>query len=236
MVPDLAALADAADLSSVPTNTHSWKIDTVYEALGALLAEARSKAVASSELRPVPIRPTQETLSALEGLVSSCPDVAARKAHSPVLFLAAGILFDHLFNSSTSSSSNSSGASASPSASPVSGLKITVHPPTLPVAAGLGSSAAFSVSTAGALLDLQAQLSGSVGGLRASDARICNSNSEKSDNGVSSSANSNHNNDSNQSSWAPAAAPSLSLVNEWAYCCEMLFHGVPSGLDNTVAT
>ena len=230
-VPDLAALSSGVAASDVQSSTYSWPLDQLRSALAHLLESARAGAIATPSESSAAIRPNAEIIAALDDLVSECPDSQARKAHSPVLFLSAGILFDHLFpGDGATASGSSTGACAAPvTSSPARfpGLRIIVHPPTLPVAAGLGSSAAFSVSTAGALLDLRAQLNGCPRGLCGTSER---------DGASSSSASYSSSSEACEQHWSHAATNRLTLVNEWAYCCEMLFHGQPSGLDNTVAT
>lgn len=186
----------------MPSSVHSWTIEQLSTTLAPVLAASRS---AIDSLRPPALRPSPAITAVLDSLSLECPDEAARKALSPALFLSCGILYEQLFGS----------ISGAILGRKLGGLRVTVHVPTLPVAAGLGSSAAFAVSTAGALLDTLAQCQGSASGL-------CAPSSEA---GASPSC-----------GWVGSDPSWLSCVNEWAYSCEMLFHGVPSGLDNTVAT
>jgi GHMP kinases N terminal domain len=121
------------------------------------------------------------------------------KAMVPPIFLALGILGRKL---------------SSPGG--LSGVTIAIQAATLPVAAGLGSSAALSVATAAALLQVYFTLEKSTiidaerPAVEIDDTRF----------GVGS-----------------HPAESLrALINDWAFCAETLFHGNPSGLDNTVST
>lgn len=219
-VPDLAALGAGEEPDNVPSAVQSWTLEQLGGALAPVLAAARAGGVGPS-LRPPALRPAPAITAALDALAAECPDEPARKALAPVLFLSCGILYDHLFGAAPPggpaqppAGAAAVAAAASPLGRPLRGLRVTVHVPTLPVGAGLGSSAAFAVSTAGALMDALAQAQGSGWGMWGGGGG-----------GVAP-----------PRGWAPADASWLPCVNDWAYSCEMLFHGVPSGLDNTVAT
>lgn len=211
-VPDLAALAAGAAPSATPSSSHSWPLEAVRAALAPVLAAARDAAPPSA-LEPCPVRPTPAVTAAVDALVAECEDAGARKAHGPVLFLVGGILL--------ATAGDAGGATE------LGGLRVTVHPPTLPVGAGLGSSAGFSVSTAGALLHLRAKLRGRPDGLCSASGAAAGSSSDGSGAAAAPAP---------PGEWAAVERESLAVVNEWAYCCECLFHGVPSGLDNTVST
>lgn len=87
------------------------------------------------------------------------------------------------------------------------GCRIHVRSVGLPIGAGLGSSAAFSVALAGALLQLRQKLLGSV----------CAEQPPLSTEGV-----------------VPPIEV-LKVINGWAYAAEVVIHGSPSGLDNTTS-
>ncbi len=171
------------------------------------------------------IPPSENICDAIGEHCKHLPEMA-QKAVVPVAFLALAMLGRHLLATTANSAFGSS---------PL-GVTVTIEgaaTSTLPIAAGLGSSAAFSVATAGALLSLYRQL----------EAIIAEAEGTLADSvepsGVAGSV-------------APASAPhavaaagrsvirpsetDLALINAWAYSAETLFHGAPSGLDNTVAT
>ena len=93
------------------------------------------------------------------------------------------------------------------------GMLLNVNSKGLPIGAGLGSSAAFSVALAAAALRLRQQLYPFllVGG----------------ENNVNLSLNETH--------LATDTIPLflLPIINRWAYAAEVVIHGTPSGLDNT---
>ena len=135
-----------------------------------------------------PAPPCAALRGALEALVAAAGASleAHRRALLPALFLCVGVFAERL----------RAGAPA-----PLGGLAAEVLPPSLPVGAGLGSSAAVCAALSAALLDAEARLSagGGAGG-------------------------------------APPPPQQLERVNAWAFAAETIFHGTPSGLDNTVAT
>ena len=86
------------------------------------------------------------------------------------------------------------------------GVRVTVRSEGLPIAAGLGSSAAVSVSAAAAML----RASGVIG----SGTLVDHASSRR----------------------RRLSRPDLELINEWAFASEKIFHGTPSGVDNAVST
>ena len=100
------------------------------------------------------------------------------------------------------------------------GVHISIGMATLPVGAGLGSSAALSVATAAALVDLYFKVvhEGGAGG-----EGIANTDGPVATIGAFGAG------------WLPVES-CQAVINDWAFCAETLFHGNPSGLDNTVST
>ncbi len=146
--------------------------------------------------------PDENTLSALSQLLSHLPE-EDQPPLLPVLFLVAALLPQLLSWSCTS-------------------LQISVRSAALPVGAGLGSSAAFSVALSAALLKLQLGLQLREGGQNLSIAPLY----EGDDDAVS------------QHPLGSTSAPSRAarqLINDWAYASECILHGRPSGLDNAVS-
>lgn len=102
--------------------------------------------------------------------------------------------------------------------SKIRGVTIEIRMATLPVAAGLGSSAALSVATAAAMLDVYLACQAEPSSAIDKDRGATDVGSELFDGG-----------------FHPTSAM-RALINDWAFCAETLFHGNPSGLDNTVST
>jgi mevalonate kinase len=156
---------------------------------------AALRASLCAELPPpggAPAPPAAALRAALAALVVGVAEKEGhRRALLPALFLCAGIFSAHL------------GEGA---AMPIGGLVAEVLPPSLPVGAGLGSSAAVCTALSAALLDAEARFCGAAGG-----------------SGCGSAA-------------APPPRAQLERINAWAFAAEALFHGTPSGLDNTVST
>jgi mevalonate kinase len=196
-----ASSPDAA--CAAPSWTHSWPLAEISALLAPAYASYASSAAAAEGPCPAALKPDARTLDALQAATAAVGPMRA-KAMMPALFLAAGVFAPHFF-----------GGAGAPS---LPGLSIVITMPTLPVAAGLGSSAAFSTATAAALLDLRARHVGSTHGLLQAGA-------EETDGGVS-----------RPDGYARPDAAVLPRLNDWAYSAEMLFHGSPSGLDNTVST
>jgi mevalonate kinase len=121
------------------------------------------------------IKPTPDLVNILLHALQAEPTLYQKPLCS-ILFLLLGILPASIFSDLKN------------------GFSIEIPTPTLPIAAGLGSSAAFSVAVSAALLKSRSLL------------------------------------------LSAPSTPSFEDINNWSYSAEMLFHGSPSGLDNTVAT
>ena len=99
----------------------------------------------------------------------------------------------------------------------LSGLWLEVRSADLPVGAGLGSSAAFSVSVSAALLQLRFKLRADGG--------------EADELAISTPVEAG-------SRLGPSVCPcdaAKELIDRWAYAAESILHGTPSGLDNAVS-
>lgn len=92
------------------------------------------------------------------------------------------------------------------------GLSITVYSASLPVGAGLGSSAALCVATSAAVTRLARKISQYARGKVMAD-----------DTGSPCDAE------------GRPSQSKLKEINDWAYAGETILHGTPSGLDNTVS-
>ena len=107
------------------------------------------------------------------------------------------------------------------------GMKFSVVSKGLPIGAGLGSSAAFSVALSAALIRLRQQKQpfsdAENGDLACSATHIEGGGSEKKS--ITSNAYS--------SSSVSIPKSLLPIINGWAYAAEVVIHGSPSGLDNT---
>lgn len=220
--------SSSSSTSSTPSDTTpssnvfevSWTLDTLRKELKQALHNARR--LVSDTTDPV-IKPTEEIKQILEILTLPpyCTVSVYRKAIMPALFLGISIFADYFCNDD-----------GEDSLVPLPGLLIAVTGSTLPIAAGLGSSAAVSVSQATCLLNIfsiwknQNNQQGIKGERIQQYYSVPSSSSSSSVNLPSSSP---------SISLRPSSGV-LSIINHWAYSSEMLFHGSPSGLDNTVAT
>lgn len=106
------------------------------------------------------------------------------------------------------------------------GVTITVRKGSLPIGAGLGSSAALSVACAAAMCRLwQCQEQAEEVGEDSEDPNLMPG-GPRSAQGLPSGV---------SDSGSPPPSEVATLINEWAYAAEVLLHGNPSGLDNTVS-
>eukprot|EP00607_Mallomonas_marina_P009140 CAMPEP_0182422668 /NCGR_PEP_ID=MMETSP1167-20130531/8415_1 /TAXON_ID=2988 /ORGANISM="Mallomonas Sp, Strain CCMP3275" /LENGTH=411 /DNA_ID=CAMNT_0024600919 /DNA_START=271 /DNA_END=1506 /DNA_ORIENTATION=+ len=140
-----------------------------------------------------PVCPTEEALAALNEEFSS---LSLDVAHSltSIIFLTANILPEIIWSSGVSF-----------------GIKVDVRAMNLPIGAGLGSSSAFAVALAGALLRLRQLL---FGDLDMTLEELAG--------------------DDSLDGWIPPLGV-LNILNGWAYAAEVIIHEEPSGLDNTTS-
>lgn len=169
----------------------------------------------SSSHAEQPILPNPILMSCLDTLAEGFTPFE-KKAYMPLLFLIVAVFAPSIF-------SPDSICPAFP------GVELIVNRPTLPIGAGLGSSAALSVATSACLLDLWCRwtqnksildlASGSPPRHAGSEEEIVSSQAKPVE------------------GWSmPSSKSTLNLISEWAFSAETLFHGAPSGLDNTVST
>jgi mevalonate kinase len=107
------------------------------------------------------------------------------------------------------------------------GMKFSVVSKGLPIGAGLGSSAAFSVALSAALIRLRQQkqpFSDADNGDLACSASHIEGGEDEKKSFISSSFN---------TSCTSIPESLLPIINGWAYAAEVVIHGSPSGLDNT---
>lgn len=182
------ALGDSTPFTAVPANpivTFHWPLEDLCS---GPLVQALS---VGSEGRPrgQPCHPTPGILTALAQETASLEDVSHRRATAPILFLTTAMFLEEVRGMQ------------------LPGVRVRILPPTLPIGAGLGSSAAVSTALSAALLDAHRGFMGARGGSA----------------GVGSPLPS------------PPCKADLDTINAWAFTAETLFHGSPSGLDNTVS-
>jgi mevalonate kinase len=195
-LPDLRPSASA----SAPPVVLAVSLASLYAVLEGPLSAVAGGLTAS--------RPSPDQVSALEGCLQSASagvDAVLAKATLAPLYMCCAMFRAQLLDGTCP------------------GLEVAVMGSTLPVAAGLGSSAAFSVAAAAALLDCWCRTAGGspAGLLGVGDA------AEGAAAGAGAVA-----------TGGAGVAPPLAAraaANEWAYASECLFHGSPSGLDNTVS-
>lgn len=176
------------DITGQKPLRRKFSVENMVAHLGSLAAEDAMAERGAIEARS----PTKAAVEAVERYLEHVSGLA-KQALAPLVFLVASILLPVLAESNQ-------------------GLRISIRSVGLPVGAGLGSSAALSVSTAAALLRVRYLASG----------------------GTDTEAGT----DSVQGDGAIGRRPAprwLGCINEWAYAAEVISTGHPSGIDNTVS-
>jgi len=175
------------DITGQKPLRRKFSVENMVAHLGSLAAEDAMAERGAIEARS----PTKAAVEAVERYLEHVSGLA-KQALAPLVFLVASILLPVLAESNQ-------------------GLRISIRSVGLPVGAGLGSSAALSVSTAAALLRVRYLASG----------------------GTDTEAGT----DSVQGDGAIGRRPAprwLGCINEWAYAAEVISTGHPSGIDNTI--
>jgi mevalonate kinase len=150
-----------------------------------------------------PINPNEIILEKLRQEYTDAPSAAAQGLMA-IVYLTSQILPDYIWGKK-----------------PSGGLRFDVRSKGLPIGAGLGSSAAFSVALSAALLRLSENQK-----QHSLEEKI---NSEK----LSEKVILSNPNFSGLTSSITIPNSLLPLINGWAYAAEVVIHGTPSGLDNT---
>ena len=187
-------LADLTDEDGKPV-LFRCSVESVVRIVGAAAA-----GIASLDAPPSP-----QLMAAVDELLGAAATGPAASALRPLLFLCSAIvLLPHR------------------GGSPRRGLRVSARRARLPVGAGLGSSAAFSVACSTALVGLALRLAGEYETAAALGETLA---ATEGDALVAAGAR----------AVRPGAAH-LEQINRWAFAAESVIHGAPSGLDNTVST
>jgi mevalonate kinase len=152
-----------------------------------------------------PCNPNEETLTRLKEEFAAYP-VQASQGTMAVLYLVAKMLPEL--------TADAADLRKAPALKDLRGIQLTVKSVSLPIGAGLGSSAAFSVAVAGGLVLLRKKM-----------AAIATANGECNDSKCILGS---------EAGTMPSKAE-LEVINGWAYAAEVVIHGSPSGLDNTTS-
>lgn len=171
-----------------------------------------------------PIDPDEDSLNKLKDEFQDAP-VAATQCLMAIMYLIARVIPDCLWPK------HDSGVS-------YGGLRLEIKSKGLPIGAGLGSSAAFSVALSAALLRLKQQLQPF---LELDDAANDSKQLDMAPQLKSAAATATDAKEMQIRLQSPLTSSSrkaipgslLPTINGWAYAAEVVIHGSPSGLDNT---
>ena len=160
-----------------------------------------------------PIDPNTVILDKLRKEFQDAP-IAAAQGLMAIMYIIANVLPECLWSNTISVAFHG-------------GMLLNINSKGLPIGAGLGSSAAFSVALAAAALRLRQQLYPFL--LVGGGENVAIALNETGDS--VSSADIDEPLLSNSSATIPLSL--LPIINGWAYAAEVVIHGTPSGLDNT---
>ena len=179
---------------NVPGGTVSFMYSRALQDI--LLAFHGRPAVVPLGCCRMPVNPDDKILDQLRSLFDASLPAAASQGLMAILYLSFNILTEYL---------------SSPGSGRTGGLSFDVRSVGLPIGAGLGSSAAFSVALSAALL-------------RARQCMIPAEFTDVDDTSID-----------DDPSIIVIPENLLPVVNGWAYAAEVVIHGSPSGLDNTTS-
>ena len=185
-----------SDISDDDDNTKPFTGRVSFKQLQRMSIRASTEGSEGSEGSDSiePVKPDEETLSKLRNEFQSYPLPCSQGLMS-ASYLVANILPELVEGHKVASVFGSSTC-----------LRINVQSKGLPIGAGLGSSAAFSVALAGALIRTKNVLSSDMKTVENKMVRV-----------------------------SVPPADMLAVINGWAYAAEVVIHGSPSGLDNTTS-
>jgi mevalonate kinase len=168
-----------------------------------------------------PVNPDEAILEKLRIEFEGAP-VAAAQGMMAIVYLISKIVPDSLWPEANSGLS-------------YGGMKLSVKSKGLPIGAGLGSSAAFSVALSAALFRLKEQQQPFLAQVFSTTAKVMSSLDPPTN--VSHAATEMESKESliacKKFDHVQIPLSLLPVINGWAYAAEVVIHGSPSGLDNT---